>query len=146
MKGYRKAIFAVVYFKDKNKIDYLLLKRKLHWKGWEFPKGGIRLLEPKRLCVKREVREETGLPIKKIKNLHFSGKYKYQKLLADRKDKIGQTFSLFAVEAKSKKITRMDKKEHSGFEWMSFKKAYSNLTWPNQKECLKKVNDWLERN
>jgi len=40
---YRKAVFVVVYRETKTGKDrkYLILKRKLHWKGWEFPKGGL---------------------------------------------------------------------------------------------------------
>ena len=38
---YRKIVFIVTYAKLKDKIYYLILKRKLHWKGWEFVKGGI---------------------------------------------------------------------------------------------------------
>jgi len=38
---YRKAVFVLLYSKTKKWIEYLLLKRKLHWKGWEFPKGKI---------------------------------------------------------------------------------------------------------
>ena len=37
-RKYRKGIFFVVYAKTKKGIKYLVLKRKLHWSGWEFPK------------------------------------------------------------------------------------------------------------
>ena len=39
--NYRKSVFIVVYRKTEKGILYLILKRKLHWVGWEFPKGGI---------------------------------------------------------------------------------------------------------
>ena len=77
MKKYRKGIFVVVYSKTKNKIEYLILKRKLHWKGWEFPKGGKRIYETLQMAVKREVKEETGLKPLKIKSF----KEKTEKLL-----------------------------------------------------------------
>ena len=39
---YRKSVFGVAYCKDNDgKIEYIILKRKKHWKGWEFPKGKI---------------------------------------------------------------------------------------------------------
>ena len=41
MDKYRKSDFIVVYSKEKDKIKYIVLKRKLHWKGWEFPKEGM---------------------------------------------------------------------------------------------------------
>ena len=77
---YRKAIFVVTYAKVKDEIYYLILKRKLHWKGWEFPKGGLESLREKLFvnsAVKREVKEETSLKAIKIKNMKTSGKYKY---------------------------------------------------------------------
>ena len=50
---------------ENKKIKYINLKRKLHWTGWEFPKGGIGFLETKKNCIKREIKEEIGLKIKK---------------------------------------------------------------------------------
>jgi 8-oxo-dGTP pyrophosphatase MutT (NUDIX family) len=146
MRGkYRRAVFALVYTKSKDKIEYLLLKRKLHWAGWEFPKGGVERFETKRRAVKREVKEETGLKILRIKKFPIKGYYNYNKSFKDRPGKIGQNFRLFAVEVKGGKIS-LDKKEHSGFKWMSFNEAEKKLKWGNQKKCLKIVNAWLKYN
>ena len=141
---YRKAVFIVTYLKDNDKILYLILKRKLHWRGWEFPKGGIENREHLSSTIKREIREETGQKAFNIKKYNISGKYKYKKIYPDRKEIIGQTFSLFSAELKNKKI-RIDKKEHSAYKFASFKKALSLLTWKNQKKCLKIVNKYLEK-
>jgi 8-oxo-dGTP pyrophosphatase MutT (NUDIX family) len=143
MKRYRKAIFAVTYKIENKKIKYIILKRKLHWTGWEFPKGGIGFLETKKNCIKREIKEEIGLKIKKIKKFKIHGKYPYPRELPDRKGIIGQTFSLFAVEVEDGKIV-FDKHEHSTYKWETYNEAIKKLTWKNQKECLKKVNDWLK--
>lgn len=142
MKKYRKAVFVVTYKKENEKIYYLLLNRKLHWKGWEFPKGGIDFLETKRQCVKRELKEETGLKIKKIKNFHFSGKYPYKEPIDGRKNIKGQTFSLFCAEVYPGQV-KIDKNEHTNFEWLDYKQALNRLSWPNQKECLKIVDEFL---
>ncbi|MEM3116368.1 MAG: NUDIX domain-containing protein [Candidatus Pacearchaeota archaeon] len=139
---YRKAVFIVVYTKTKNKIEYLLLKRKLHWRGWEFPKGKIEPGENKIEAVKRELKEETGQIIKSIKKFNYSGGYRYHKILPDRPEIIGQTFTLFAAEVKRGKV-KLDKKEHSGYKWTDFKTALKMLKWPNQKKSLKIVNNWL---
>jgi 8-oxo-dGTP pyrophosphatase MutT (NUDIX family) len=142
---FRKAVFGVAYTKDNNgKIEYLLLKRKNHWIGWEFPKGKIERFETKRMAVKREVGEETGLKIIKIKRFKEKGYYLYKKKLKDRPDKIGQTYHLFSVQVKKGKVS-IDKKEHSWHKWALFKEAYKKLTWPNQKRCLKFVDEWLNR-
>ena len=140
----RKAIFAVVYSKTPNKVKYVILKRKKHWKGWEFPKGKIERFETKRMAAKRESKEETGLKILKIKKFRIKGIYKYKRNLKDRPKIIGQTYTLFALEGKYSKKIIVDKKEHYLGKWVSFKEAYKNLTWPNQRKCIKIVNDWLK--
>ena len=111
-KRYRKGVFIVVYIMEKNKIFYLLVKRKLHWKGWEFPKGGI---ENKNHLndVKRETKEETGQFPVKIKSFNKKGKYLYDKQYPDRKGFIGQSYRLFSAEIKNKKM--LDEKMPRGF-------------------------------
>ncbi len=143
-KRYRKAVFIVTYKKENNKIIYPLLKRKLHWTGWEFPKGGVKRFELKKSAVKREAFEETGQKPIKIKKYNIKGKYKYHKPLDDRPGFIGQTYKLFSAELKSKKI-KFDKKEHSSYKWLEYRQALRLLTWPNQKKCLSIVNDYLKR-
>ncbi len=141
---YRHAVFIVVYARDKDNIKYLLLKRKLHWKGWEFPKGKIEKSETKKIAALREAKEETGQKILKIKKFNVHGSYKYKKILKDRPGVVGQTYHLFAAETKKGKV-RLDKKEHSDYRWLEFKEAIKKLKWNDQKKCLKKVDDWLKK-
>lgn len=142
---YRRAVFVVTYARQKNKIKYLILKRKLHWIGWEFPKGGIKFLETKSRTIKRELKEETGLSPVKIKKFRVSGKYKYDKRYSDRNGFVGQTYSLFSAEVKKKKVM-IDNFEHSDFQWVDFKQAMKKLKWKNQKKCLKIVDEFLNKN
>ena len=141
---FRKAVFIVTYKKEKNKILYLLLKRKLHWTGWEFPKGGVERFELKKSAVKRETFEETGQKPVKIKKFKEKGKYRYHKYLKDRPGFIGQRYKLFSAQVNSKKV-KFDKKEHSSYKWLDYKQAIKLLTWSNQKKCLSIVNDYLKR-
>ena len=143
-KTYRPSVFVVVYRKEEKKIKYLLLKRKLHWTGWEFPKGGIKEKENLLQSVRREVLEETGQFPVLINKFNEKGEYKYPTLLPDRQNYMGQEYILFAAEIKSKKI-KLDKKEHSNFKWLSFKEAEKLLTYSNQKKCLRIVNNYLNR-
>lgn len=142
---YRKAVFGVTYSIDSfGKIEYVLLRRKKHWKGWEFPKGKIEKFELKRWAARREVKEETGLSILSVKRFKEKGNYHYNKKLWDRPKMIGQTYHLFAVKVKKGDgKLKLDPIEHNGYKWVSFKEAYKKLTWPNQKRCLKIVNKWL---
>jgi len=141
---YRKAVFVVGYaITGKKKIEYILLKRKLHWRGWEFPKGKIEKGENKPETARRELKEETGLkPVNGIKKFNYSGKYNYNKVLTDRPGIIGQTFSLYAAKVKKGKVS-LDKKEHSGYKWVKYEQALKMLKWPNQRKSLKIVNKWL---
>jgi len=139
---YRKGVFIVTYRKEKGKILYLLLKRKLHWKGWEFPKGGAENNESLKQTALREFEEETGQKTIHLKSYAVKGKYKYDKEYPDRKGFIGQTYQLFSAEIKNKPI-KLDKKEHSGYKWLSFDKAFSILTFPDKKVCLNYVNKEL---
>lgn len=120
------------------KRKYLILKRKLHWRGYEFPKGGIEDDESELDAVKREVLEETGLEIKKIVNHNKRGKYEYSRSLPDRKDISGQAYTLYSVEVGEGEVL-IDKHEHSGYQWLSYLDALKILSKPNQKECLKLV-------
>ncbi|MDP3882417.1 MAG: NUDIX domain-containing protein [Nanoarchaeota archaeon] len=142
-KRYRPAVFAVVYKKEGKKISYLLLKRKLHWKGWEFAKGGIEKGESQLDAAKREVKEETGLRIVKMGKYNVRGRYPYNLIAKKSRPRYcGQTYSLYSAEVKDGKI-RGDGKEHDGFVWVEFGKAIKTLTWPNQRKCLRIVNKSL---
>ena len=141
---YRKAVFILAYALNGDKPEFLILKRKLHWKGWEFPKGGIERGETQAQSAKRELHEETGLkPIGRIRKFDFSGEYPYGKILPDRLGFNGQTYTLYAAQVKKGKIS-LDKKEHSGHKWVSYKEALKKLRWEDQRESLKIVNGWLE--
>jgi 8-oxo-dGTP pyrophosphatase MutT (NUDIX family) len=144
MKRYRRGVFVVTYAKQGNKVEYLILKRKHHWSGWEFPKGGMKLFEFERCAAKREVREESGLKALKIKKFNYSGGYKYNKEYKDRPGIIGQTFSLYATEVKKGKV-KTDEMEHSEYKWLKFNEAIKKLTWNNQKKCLRIVDKWLSK-
>jgi len=143
-KRYRPAIFAVVYKRSGNKTLYLLLKRKLHWTGWEFPKGGIEKGEKEIGAVKREIKEETSLKILKITNYRIKGRYTYNRVCKrDRPGFVGQTYSLYSAEVGEGKI-KFDKIEHSAFKWVEFDKALRMLKWPSQRKCLRIVEKSLK--
>ena len=141
---YRQAVFVVTYSKTNEGIKYLILKRKFHWRGWEFPKGGIQDNESKRTTVRREILEETGEKTLKVKRFNFHGKYNYKKKFPERKDFIGQAYSLYAAEIKYGNL-KIDKMEHSTYVWLSFDEAVKKVTFRNQKKSLEIVNKWLEK-
>lgn len=141
---YRPGTFIVTFAKTSKGIKYVILKRKKHWTGWEFPKGGINPEEDKYKTVTREVEEETGYEPERIIDFNIRGKYHYPKAFSDRPDIVGQTFHLFAAEIPKKKIS-IDESEHSDAQWMSYKEARDRVTFQNQKDCLDMVDDWLQK-
>ena len=143
MDSYRKSVFIVVYAREKEKIKYLVLKRKLHWRGWEFPKGGVEENESDEQAVRREIKEETGLNIKSIKKFDFCGEYQYKKKYPDRGKHTGQEYCLYSAEVDFGKVI-MDEHEHSNYEWLDFENAMKRLTWKNQKESLNIVNSSIQ--
>lgn len=139
---YRKAVFVLAYAKTRKGNEYLLLKRRLHWFGWEFPKGAVKFLETGKMASRRELREETGLKSLKIIKFNFSGKYDYEKILSDRQKFRGQTFSLYSAEVKKSKV-KIDNYEHSDYKWVSFSQALKMLKHKDQKKSLKIVDEFL---
>ena len=143
---YRRGIFVVAYCRNKEGgIEYLVLRRKHHWNGWEVPKGGLEPGEGKTEAARREVREETGLIPTSIKRFSYSGKYRYSRIFPDRPEIMGQTFSLYAAEVRKGKV-KIDKREHRGYVWLNFEDAARRVTFSEQKKSLKMVNDWLTAN
>ncbi len=145
---FRQAVFVVIYRKNNltKNFDFLLLKRKKHWIGWEFTKGGVESSDKNLFATaKREVYEESSLKPIKIKKFNVQGKYLYKRRLQDRAEYIGQTYSLFSAQVAHKKgKIKIDKSEHSSFKWLSFEKAYKKLRFSNQKRCLAIVNKSLK--
>lgn len=142
-KKYRKGVFVVVY--AIKPLKYLILHRIWHWQGWEFTKGGFLAREKAEHAVVREVKEETGLKVLKIIPFNVKGSFIYDKeAQKDRKAK-GFIYKLFAAEVKKGKV-KITKKEHNAYKWVNFEKALKMLKWPNQKRCLRMVNNYLIKN
>lgn len=138
---YRKGAFCVVYMLDKKPI-YLLLQRKWHWKGWEFAKGGVKKNERLKDCAVREVKEETGLKVINLKKFPVKGKFTYDGKTQEERKAKGFNYVLFSCEVKKGGV-KISKKEHGDHRWCKYDEAMKILTWPNQKKCLKIVNNSL---
>lgn len=138
-RRYRKGVFIVTY--SLRPLRYLLLHRKLHWKGWEFPKGGLLTREHLKHAIVREIKEETGLKVLKIKKFNNYGTFIYDKKTQQERKFKGFAWKLYAAEVEKGKVKVS--KEHDGFKWFPYAKAFKLLKWKNQKKCLKIVNNYL---
>ena len=142
-KKYRKGVTLIVYAKEKGKLYYLIVKRKLRWVGYGFVKGG-KLKDEKYInSVKRELREETGLKPVKITNLKLIYKFDYPEKAQKVFRKKGFDAKCYAVSVAKKKIKL--NYENSGYKFLSYKKARNILTFKDSKELLKKADKIIKK-
>lgn len=141
-KRYRKGVFCVVYALPGPR--YLLLHRKLHWCGWEFPKGGKKGKERLENTLKREVKEETGLNIIKMKRFPVHGKFLYDKKTRQEWKAIGFSYVLFTCQVKKAK-PKISKREHDKYRWCSYAQAMKLLKWPSQRKSLRIINKFIKQ-
>ncbi|HLD38839.1 MAG TPA: NUDIX hydrolase [archaeon] len=124
-----RTMVAAVIFDSRGR--FLILKRKLHWHGWEFVKGRAEK-ETARQAVLREIREETG-----IRNDMFITKLPPE--IFYRHENIhGHTSSVqkaFLLEYLGGKIRLSF--EHSAYKWVDKKTAERLLTHRSHKIFLK---------
>ncbi len=118
---------------DKNKKEFLLLKKKGTWTGWQFPQGKIDKGETPEQAIKREIKEETGLrDIKILKDLP----YKHDYWFMHDNEKIHKFLTFFLIEAeKTNSITLSV--EHSDFRWCRYDEALKDLKY--NKEIFEKI-------
>jgi 8-oxo-dGTP pyrophosphatase MutT (NUDIX family) len=137
---YRPYVAAIIFIRTNQGNLFLLLRRKQNWRGWEYVKGGLLPGESLKAGLKREIREETGArKFKIIKKLPLRIKYKWPKLyLKDEKRWRGAVQQVYLVELFSKKV-KFDRKEHSGYKWVSGKTAIKLLTHKEPKAAMKLV-------
>jgi|SRR3989338_212733 len=124
----RTMVAAVVFDK---RGRFLVLKRKLHWHGWEFVKGHVEK-ETARQAVLRELREETG-----IKNVKLIVKLPPE-IFYHHENIHGHTSSVqkaFLVEYLGGKMKLSF--EHSTYRWVDKKTAERLLTYRSHKVFLR---------
>ncbi len=115
----------------------------MHWNGWELIKGGLEDKESYEDCLKREIREESGIKnILKIKKLEGIHSWTY----TQNGEKIKTEFVPFLVEVSSDSRIDVSKNpvhEHSQGFFLNFRDSYSILRYSNQKELLKQAYEIL---
>lgn len=134
-----KYIECYVYKKFEDDIKYLLLKRSMDkepYPGiWQIVTGKMEGGEEAYNAAIREVKEETGLNPEKC----FAAP-KINQFYTPHNDKI-YLIPVFVVEVINEKIKLSD--EHTHFDWLNFKNAYTRIHWYSQKENLKIIDDIL---
>jgi bis(5'-nucleosidyl)-tetraphosphatase len=125
-------------FKENDLRKYLLL----HYEGghWDFVKGHVERDETEKETVLRETEEETGLTdISFVEGYRQPIGYYYRRAGKT----VYKEVIFYLLEAKTDAI-RLSR-EHVGFDWMRYERAFERLTYKNAKDVLQKAQEHLER-
>lgn len=129
----------ILYKKEHDTILYLLLR---YGAGhWDFPKGKIEPGETKQEAALRELMEETNL------TAHIDDTFEetFDYIFTDYDKKPTQKTVYFFTGQAIKTNVKLSH-EHTDFTWLSYKKAFEQLTYDNAKEVLKKAHKHNESN
>jgi dATP pyrophosphohydrolase len=127
---------AIIFRRNGNKVEYLLLKRLPERNGfWQPVTGGVEEGETRNEALRREIREETG-----IKNIVAVLEDLYFFEFSD--PNLNQEY-VYGVEVSPSEEIMLDQKEHSEYKWCSFHEALQLLHWKENKEALRKLNKKL---
>lgn len=132
MKKIRRGVLGIIYRINNNRHEFLLMRRVLRWKGWEFPKGGIRQGEEEEAALRRELEEETGMKFKFFSKMPYEIFYDYPE--GFKSEFSGAQQSVYIVKFAGGDI-RLSY-EHDDFMWCGYDEAMQMLTHEGQKEAL----------
>jgi len=131
-------VAAGVIFKEKDNSRFILLIQRAaddHWPlHYEFPRGkcdkpiGEDIIK----CLKREVKEETGLDITPVK---YINKFSY---LADGGKRKSTCYNFLCKMNDPDQKIKLSK-EHEDYKWIGEVGQAANLVMPEQRETIEKV-------
>ena len=128
---------GAVIFKVNGDRRYLLL----HYEGghWDFVKGHVENGETEKQTVLRETEDEAGLTdLTFIEGYRNPISYYYRRAGKT----VFKEVVFFLLESKSDEV-RLSR-EHVGFDWMTYDRAYERLTYKNAKDTLRKAREYLD--
>jgi len=128
---------GAVIFKQNSENKFLLL----HYEGghWDFVKGHVEGSETEKETVLRETAEEVN-----ITDLSFVEGFRHRISYYYRR--AGQTvfkevvFYLLEANTEAVRLSR----EHVGYDWLSYNRAYERLTYKNAKDTIRKAREYLD--
>ena len=130
------SVEALIFRRNGNEIEYLLLKRLPDRDGlWQPVTGGLEEGETRTDALYREIEEETGIQhlLKVIEGLYY---FEFSN------PNLNQEY-VYGVEVSAVEKVVLDGKEHSEYRWCGVQEALHLLYWKENKEALKKLNTIL---
>lgn len=127
---------GVLYRRNKDRLEYLLLKRLPQRNGfWQPVTGGVEEGETLEQALRREVMEETGVEnVESITECLLSFEFACP---------IPNTEYVFGVEISPDDHILLDGKEHSEYRWCGLDEALGLLYWNENKEALRRLDSRL---
>ena len=136
VKRYVKVGGAVIVKEGENREKLaLLLQRSAndHWPNvWEYPRGKCNKKENITKCIKREVKEETGLDIEPIKLIDT---FEY---IADNGERKSTSYNYICKMKDENQKVKLSK-EHQDFKWVMSVGEIEMMLHQDQKKTLIKV-------
>ena len=132
---YESSCGAVVFRNHDHKKEYLLIRnrRSAHW---GFPKGHIEPGETKLDTARREVLEETGVPIEFVDGFEETSEYTIQ-------GKINKILTIFLGKSMNDEL-KMQEEEIAEIGWFDFSEALDLLNFDNDKRIFKRAGEYIE--
>ena len=140
------AIYVVRPFGDSH--QYLMLHRVLkQLTFWQGVTGGVESGETIDQTAARELIEETGFTTDDLQPIDYSYTFPadefFRNIYEQPVDTITQHVYVARVPADSEPT--IDSKEHDQYRWCSYEEALELLYWWDDKESIKRVEEFMQR-
>lgn len=115
-------------------LEALLLRRAANTRctgAWEIVHGKIERGERPEDAARRELHEETELPLERLYNITLGGFYLHQQGV------LSLSVVFCAIVAPGNDPALGD--EHDAFEWLPFQLAQERCAWPREREALSHI-------
>ncbi len=140
MPSFEKSCGGVIFRKNNNGIEYLLIYNK---KGnvdghWGFPKGHVENNETEKETAFREISEETGL------TAEFIGDFRAHTRYSPKEDVIKDVI-YFIAENNGEKVT-VQQSEVSDYAWLDYDNAFEKISNASDKKILESAAKYIKEN
>ena len=119
-------------------LEALLLRRAANTRctgAWEIVHGKIERGERPEVAARRELHEETGLPLQRLYNITLGGFYLHQQGVVS----LSVVFCALVPSAADPTLGE----EHDAFAWLPFEAAMERCAWPREREALSHIQHLL---
>ena len=132
-------VLVVIYRIEKGNVEYLLLRSKHYATSFHFPSGVQGVFEKSEETAKREVHEETGLPLTNLQQTPFVHEFKYPYL--PFKPYCQQ--NVFISQLTGNQKIQLPKDEIHAYSWGQVKEVVEKIHFDSLKDVFTKVDAYI---